>query len=173
MAENEKDEAKGQKVPNSPGEKNNTVKMVAIIAAVVVILCTGIAFGVAKFVLSTTGGGGGGVKTEGAAAAAGTQGTNFEAGEYTTNINSDDGGLRFAKVKLVFELSNEKLAEELTSKKPKVDDTIIDILRNKSFEELRQVNASPKLKKEIKDKVNLFLAEGRVENVFFTNFITQ
>jgi flagellar FliL protein len=134
-------------------------------------MATGIAFGVAKMVLSTTAQQGGAIENKEASKAA-KLGTNYEAGEYLTNINSE-GGLRFVKVKIIMELSNEKVKGELENKRPKVDDTIISILRNKSFEEFRQVDATDKLKTELKEKINTFLAEGRVENVFFTYFITQ
>lgn len=160
-----------QNVQNGQDNKRSMIKTVAIVGILVVLMATGIAFGVAKLVLSTTAKAGGAVEPKEAGNIA-KLGTNYEAGEFLTNINSE-GGLRFAKVKMVFELSNEKVKEELENKRPKVDDTVISILRNKSFEELRQVDATDKLKKEVKEKVNAFLAEGRVENVFFTYFITQ
>lgn len=161
------------KVKETPEPKsNNMIKTVAIVGILVVLMATGIAFGVAKLVLSTTAKPGGATENKEASKVA-KLGANYEAGEFLSNINSDGGGLRFAKVKIVLELSNEKVKEELDNKKPKVDDTIISILRNKSFEELRQADATDKLKTELKEKINTFLAEGRVENVFFTYFITQ
>lgn len=169
MAEKPKEEPKVKDVPEN--KNGSMIKTVVIIGVLVVVMATGIAFGVAKLVLSTTAQPNGAAERKEASNVA-MLGSNYEAGEFLTNINSE-AGLRFAKVKLVFELSNEKVKEELENKRPKVDDTIISVLRNKSFEELRQVDATDKLKKELKEKVNTFLAEGRVENVFFTYFITQ
>ena len=169
MADKPQAEPKVKEKPESKG--NSMIKTVAIVGILVVLMATGIAFGVAKLVLSTTAKSGGATENKEASKVA-KLGTNYEAGEFLTNINSE-GGLRFVKVKIIMELSNEKVKEELDNKRPKVDDTIISILRNKSFEEFRQVDATDKLKTELKDKINTFLAEGRVENVFFTYFITQ
>ncbi len=168
MAENPQNGQNGQ--PES-GEKNNLVKIIVIAAVVVVVLATGIAFGVAKFVLSNTAQVPSKESSKEISNVA-KLGASFEAGEFTTNVNSQEG-MRFTKVKLVLEVSNEKVKAELENKKPKVEDTILSILRNKTFEELRAPDATDKLKKEVKERINTFLAEGRIENVFFTYFITQ
>ncbi|HEX3031923.1 MAG TPA: flagellar basal body-associated FliL family protein [Bacillota bacterium] len=170
MADKKQNGQEGQPAPAAGNGNKGLIKIIAIVGVLVVLFCAGIAYGVSQLVISATSKGGAehGSEEKGNTAALGTS---FEVGTFTTNIGPD--GAHIAKVKLVFALSDEKLTEEVTNKKAKIDDAVIKILRAKSFDDLRKINSTDKLKVEIKDKVNTFLASGRVDDVFITDFITQ
>jgi len=154
-------------------EKSINLKLIAIIGVAVVLLSVGLAFGVTTMILSK-------VKPEGGGKA-NTQVTSTEVGalvdigEFTSNLASD-GGSRFIKVKVVLGLSEdeEKLKAEVSQEKlPKIQDTIINLLRSKTAEELSEADAADKLKVQIKDKINEFLTKGRVGDVYFTYLVIQ
>ena len=62
---------------------------------------------------------------------------------------------------------------ELDSKVDILRDTIITILSDKTFEEIQTTRGKQKLKEEILARINEFLVDGRIVNVFFTDFVVQ
>ncbi|HEX3032842.1 MAG TPA: flagellar basal body-associated FliL family protein [Bacillota bacterium] len=172
MAEKKQNNQEGQAEPAANGN-SGLIKIIAIVGVVVILVCAGIAYGVSRLVISATGqqvvnkGG------EGSTTSA-SLGTSYDVGTFTTNIAGQDGSpTHIVKVKVVLFLNDAKLSEEMDNKKPMVEDFIIKMLRGKTYEELNKPDSTDKLRKEIREKVNTFLATGRVENVFITDFITQ
>lgn len=171
MAE-EKDKEKEKENEKTTPKSGLNIKLIAIVAVLVVVLAMGMAYGVAKLVMSsiapstTTGQGQVGDKSS-------TEvGALFDVGEYVANISSESGP-RIVKVKITFDLTDETMNEEITSKLPKVQDTILTILRSKTAEEVQDPKTTQQLKDEIKDKTNEFITKGRISNVYFTYFILQ
>lgn len=173
MAEKKPNNQDGQGTPAGGNGNGGLIKIIAIVGVVVILVCAGIAYGVSRLVISATGqqsvkaGGGSTSSSE-------SLGTSYDAGTFTTNVSAQDGSpAHIVKVKIVLFLNDAKLSTEMDNKKPMIEDFIIKMLRGKSFEELNKPDSADKLKKEIKEKVNTFLATGRVDNVFITDFITQ
>ncbi|PAF45093.1 flagellar basal body-associated protein FliL [Helicobacter sp. 11S02596-1] len=82
-------------------------------------------------------------------------------------------GRRYLKTSITLELSNQKLQNEIEAKSTIIQDTIIEILSSKSIEEIATTKGKDRLKDEIVNRINNFLIDGYVKNVFFTDFVIQ
>lgn len=82
-------------------------------------------------------------------------------------------GRRYLKVSIHVEMSQATLSTELDSKRVAIRDTILSILSSKSLEEVSTAKGKEKLKEEIADRMNEFLVDGKVVNVFLTEFVIQ
>lgn len=80
-------------------------------------------------------------------------------------------GRKVAKVNMELELKGEQAAEEIDKRKAQVRDIIIIILSSKTYEEVSTREGKDSLRNEIKDTINSFLVQGKISNVFFTEFI--
>ncbi len=92
--------------------------------------------------------------------------------QFIVNLLSQ-GGSRFLKTKMDLELSSQELTTELDKKKPLIRDIVIRTLSSKTFQEVSTNRGKEKLKDELVDKINAVLADGRVKNIFFTEFVVQ
>ena len=50
---------------------------------------------------------------------------------------------------------------------------MINVLSSKTLEELTDVTKRKELRREIANKINEILTQGRVQNVYFSKFIVQ
>lgn len=82
-------------------------------------------------------------------------------------------GRKVAKVNMELELKGDHAAEEIDKRKAQIRDIIIIILSSKTYEEVSSHEGKDNLKNEIKDTINSFLAQGKISNVFFTEFINN
>jgi flagellar protein FliL len=179
MAE-EKEKAEGAEQPKKS-------KTVIIIVAVVLVLV--LAVGGALAFLMLKGGEEGAAGAHGADAAhakpadkkkaAGAHGANdltvgpmFAVDGLIINLMSE-GGARYAKLAVALELDAQELAPEMLAKKAVVTDIIITVFSSKTAEELMNSKGKESAKNEIMEKVNERLKDGRVKNVYFTNFVVQ
>lgn len=91
---------------------------------------------------------------------------------FTVNLLSESGR-RYLKVEINLEIEGEELSPELDTKKPIFRDIIIRILSSKSLEEISTIKGKEKLKEQIVDEINMRLKDGKVKNVYFTDFVVQ
>ncbi len=91
---------------------------------------------------------------------------------FIVNLFSEDGS-RYLKTSINLELGMEELATELDAKKPLIRDIIIKALSAKSYEEISTIAGKENLKDEIVANVNGVLKDGKINNVFFTDFVIQ
>lgn len=91
---------------------------------------------------------------------------------FTVNLLSESGK-RYLKVEMNLELEGEELSPELDTKKPVFRDVIIRILSSKSLEEISTIKGKEKLKEQIVSDLNMRLKDGKVKNVYFTDFVVQ
>lgn len=91
---------------------------------------------------------------------------------FTVNLLSESGR-RYLKVEMNLEIEGEELSPELDAKKPVFRDIIIRILSSKSLEEISTVKGKEKLKEQIVSDLNQRLKDGKVKNVYFTDFVVQ
>ena len=94
--------------------------------------------------------------------------------DFLVNL-SDPGGDHFLKVTVNLELDKEKgkTPETLKEQVSLIRDAILMALSSKTREELGPPAGREKLKAEIKKKVNDALGEEDVQDVYFSNFVTQ
>jgi flagellar FliL protein len=91
---------------------------------------------------------------------------------FTVNLLSESGR-RYLKVEMNLELEGEELAHELETKKPVLRDVIIRILSGKSLEEVSTIKGKETLKEEILVDLNQRVKDGKIKNVYFTDFVVQ
>lgn len=190
MAEKEKDE---HATEEEGKKKSSNMLLIIIISVLVLILVIG---GVVAALMmgnndaaSETGHG---AKTEVAANAHGTEGQTADEGggethvgevvtevglmfpldTFTVNLLSESGR-RYLKCEINLEIEGEELSPELETKKPIFRDIIIRILSSKSLEEISTIKGKEKLKEQIVNDLNMRLKDGKVKNVYFTDFVVQ
>ncbi len=96
----------------------------------------------------------------------------FPLDTFTVNLLSESGR-RYLKVEMNLELSGEELGMELDSKTAVIRDIVIRLLSSKSLEEISTAKGKEKLKEQIVDQLNMRLRDGRINNVYFTEFVVQ
>lgn len=80
-------------------------------------------------------------------------------------------GRKVAKVSMEIEIDSGKVAEEIEKRKAQIRDIIITILSSKTYEQVSTKEGKESLRTEVKDTVNSFLVQGKILNIFFTEFI--
>lgn len=80
-------------------------------------------------------------------------------------------GRKVAKVNMELEVQGERVLEEIEKRKAQIRDIIIIILSSKTYEDVSAREGKDGLRNEIKDTINSFLVQGKISNVFFTEFI--
>ncbi|RUM67915.1 MAG: flagellar basal body protein FliL [Sulfurospirillum sp.] len=85
----------------------------------------------------------------------------------------NEGSSRYLKTTINFELSLPELSSEMDTKKPLIRDIVIKTLSAKTYEEISTIRGKENLKDEIVSKVNQVLTDGKVNNIFFTDFVIQ
>ena len=89
-------------------------------------------------------------------------------------VNLTDGeGTRYLKAVMQLEMDNEMLGAEIDGKMAQIRDEIIMLLSSKSFDDLSTVPGKRALKRGIVDSINKYLVNGKVRNVFFSEFVVQ
>ncbi len=158
-----------------PGaEQKSSKKMLIIIIAAVVILLGG---GAAAFFLlkgedpesATTS------KPEAtntAQVAKGAIGPMVEIEPFIINI-LDDEGTRYLKAAITLETDNDPVAEEIIQRMPQIRDAILLLVGNKTFSELADLQGKLQLRSELRERLNKLLSGGRVQKIYFTEFVVQ
>lgn len=96
----------------------------------------------------------------------------FPLEPFTVNLLSESGR-RYLKVEMNLEMEGEELSPELEEKKPVFRDIIIRQLSSKSLEEISTLKGKETLKEGIVNELNTRLKDGKVKNVYFTDFVVQ
>lgn len=85
----------------------------------------------------------------------------------------DNEGERYLKVVMQFELADQFSAEELNLIKPKVRDSILDLLSAKTYKEMMDPLGKQRLRDEIALRASGYLTKGKIIKVYFTEFVIQ
>ncbi|MDX9814539.1 MAG: flagellar basal body-associated protein FliL [Sulfurimonadaceae bacterium] len=96
----------------------------------------------------------------------------FPLDTFTVNLKSDSGK-RYLKTTISLELEGKELAMELNDKNPVIRDRIIRILSSKTVEEISSSKGKLKVSEQIMDTLNMMIVDGRVNGVYFTDFVVQ
>lgn len=152
--------------------------LIIIVALLVLLLAGG---GLAAYLLLSSGGSstpqaqqaqGGGGSASGRSTNLLSIGPIYPMDSFIVNLLSESGS-RYLKVSLDIELSSNRLASEMDTKRSVVRDIIIRTLSSKTFEEVSTLKGKERLKDEIVARLNEVLADGHVRNIFFTDFVVQ
>jgi flagellar FliL protein len=85
----------------------------------------------------------------------------------------DNSGERYLKVVMQFEVADPAIMQELDLVKPRVRDSILDLLSSKSLADLTDSAGKQRLREEIILRVNNSITRGRIAKVYFTEFVIQ
>ncbi len=96
----------------------------------------------------------------------------FSLETFIVNL-ADKGGNRYLRVTMDLELGNPELEAEITKRLPQVRDSILMILPTKRFEDISTVQGKTTLRDQIMETINGFLAQGKITNIFFKEFVVQ
>lgn len=86
---------------------------------------------------------------------------------------ADKGGNRYLRVTMDLELGNPELETEIEKQLPRVRDSVLMILPSKRFEDISSVEGKIALRNEILQKLNGFLNQGEITNIYFKEFVVQ
>jgi len=86
---------------------------------------------------------------------------------------ADPGGTRYLRVTMDLELSEETLMEEVQKRMPQIRDSILMILSTRKIADIQNTEGKIALRDEIKEKLNDFLQNGSITNLYFKEFVIQ
>jgi flagellar FliL protein len=91
---------------------------------------------------------------------------------FIVNI-ADGNGERYLKLVIQLEVSDQAIIPELEQLKPKLRDTILDLLTAKTHKDIMDLSGKQRLREDIAGRVNNILSKGKVTKVYFTDFVVQ
>ncbi len=89
---------------------------------------------------------------------------------FTVNLAQGEGPRRYVRLDAVLKMSDDAKAPEFEARKPQIRDTIISVLNTKRADDLLKKEGKSFLKEEIKNAINSFLVDGRVEDIYYISF---
>ena len=96
----------------------------------------------------------------------------FQLDTFIVNL-ADKGGNRYLRVTMDLELGNAELESEVKKRLPQVRDSILMILPTKRFEDISTVQGKTALRDEMLTTINGYLAQGKITNIYFKEFVVQ
>lgn len=96
---------------------------------------------------------------------------------FTANLMTQTGK-RYLKTSMQFELDKDEAKAmatkaELDNKMPMIKDVVNEILSSKSIEDVATTKGKSRVKDEIVKRINEFLMDGKVFDVFFVEFVVS
>ena len=85
----------------------------------------------------------------------------------------DDSGRRYLKTSIKLELNTKSVEEEIIQKMPLIQDDIIALLSNKSYEDIADISGKLRLRTQIMKRLNNIISGGEIQKVYFTDFVIQ
>jgi flagellar protein FliL len=146
------------------GKKKSSV-MKYIIIGVVVLVLLGAGVGGTVFFMSKSG-------DKKAAAGTPAIGPLWSMDALIVNL-ADNSGERYLKVVMQLEMTSPEASKEMDIIKPKLRDSIVDLLSNKMYKDLADNIGKQRLRDEIMLRGNSMLMQGKISKVYFTEFVIQ
>ncbi len=83
------------------------------------------------------------------------------------------GGKRYLRVTMALELSDPESVETIESRLPQIRDAVLMILPTKTYDDVSTTNGKIALRNQVMEKINTLMTKGRVNNIYFTEFVVQ
>ncbi|MGC8718977.1 MAG: flagellar basal body-associated FliL family protein [Thermodesulforhabdaceae bacterium] len=151
-------------------KKSSKMKLIILLLIVVIALGGGGFFAYTKFFKKPKGEEAGHEKSQKTEKA--QQAILYKMDTFLVNL-ADPGGKRYLKLTMELELDNKKVEEEITKETSRIRDVILTVLSSKTFDDISTLPGKQTLKKELMTKVNASLKNGKVTNIYFTEFLIQ
>ena len=162
MAKDKKDDLEEQE-QEPKGKKGKSMKLIIIIAVVALVVCAGAVTGYYFFSKG---------ESKKPVESKPVVITIWPMEAFVVNI-LDTGGERYLKLVVQLELSEPGVVPELEQLKPRLRDSILDLLTPKPYKELVDLSGKQRLREDIAGRVNNMLSKGKVTKVYFTEFVVQ
>ena len=91
--------------------------------------------------------------------------------DFTVNLTDTDAK-HYVKLNITLAFTSSKLSEELVAADAFIRDTVISVLREKKSTDFT-AKGTEELKKEILARINPYLKEGKVSDVYFNDYLVQ
>jgi len=91
---------------------------------------------------------------------------------FVVNI-AETNGERYLKIVIQLETSDPVVTAELEQLKPRIRDSILDLLTPKTYKDLMDLASKQRLREDVAGRVNNILQRGKVTRVYFTEFVVQ
>jgi flagellar FliL protein len=91
---------------------------------------------------------------------------------FVINI-AETNGERYLKIVIQLEVSDPGVGPELEQLKPRIRDSILDLLTPKTYKDLMDLAGKQRLREDIAGRINNILQRGKVTKVYFTDFVIQ
>ena len=85
----------------------------------------------------------------------------------------DPSGKRYLKIRIDLELSSKEVEVQIKDRMPQIKDGLLILFSSKSYEDIESVEGKLRLRQEIVSRINSLLSSGRVQNIYFTEFVVQ
>ena len=99
-------------------------------------------------------------------------GQTFSMDPFVVNLN-EAGGKRYLKSKIELEYMTEEVRKELESRLPQMRDVILLHLSSKTLDEIQSIDGKVELKNALIKRINQVLKQGKIRNLYFTQFVIQ
>lgn len=86
---------------------------------------------------------------------------------------ADPIGRRYLKTTMDVEVVDAAAAAALSADMPRIKDTILLLLSSKTFADIDSLDKKLELKDEIVERMNLIVGQGKIINLYFTEFVIQ
>jgi flagellar FliL protein len=86
---------------------------------------------------------------------------------------SDHGGKRYLRVTMALELSDPESVATVESRLPQIRDAVLMILPTKTYDDVSTTDGKIALRNQVMEKINDLMTKGRVNNIYFTEFVVQ
>lgn len=83
------------------------------------------------------------------------------------------GGKRYLRVTMALELSEPESVATIESRLPQIRDAVLMILPTKTYDEISTTDGKIALRNQVMEKINTLMTKGRVNNIYFTEFVVQ
>jgi flagellar FliL protein len=91
---------------------------------------------------------------------------------FVVNI-AETNGERYLKIVIQLETSDPGVGPELEQIKPRIRDSILDLLTPKTLKDIMDLSGKQRLREDIAGRINNILQRGKVTRVYFTEFVIQ
>ena len=93
---------------------------------------------------------------------------------FIVNLMDKSGlGKRYLKVTMKLEVGSEKDKEVLENHTPQIRDTVLLLLSSLTFKDINSIEGKLDLKQSLISRINRVLGDGRVKEIFFSEFVVQ
>ncbi len=86
---------------------------------------------------------------------------------------ADHGGKRYLRVTMALELSDSEAEATIENRLPQIRDAILMILPTKNYDDISTTEGKIALRTEVMEKINSLMPQGKVNNIYFTEFVVQ